>query len=92
MEQIALAVVNVLLGGVIVRLIDFRLTREKGRIDDAIALRKELWEEVHENRDAIASLNKEVDMWKDRYFQLERKYNECISKVDKLQEGYEKRR
>jgi len=83
-EQILLAAINILLGGVTVKIIDCIISQAKLKTDDAMALRQELWTEVHKNREALVALEHEVDTWKDKYYSVYQKLGEVQLELDKL--------
>jgi hypothetical protein len=60
--------IGTLIGGVGVKFLERVFARGDRKLDDATAIRKELWEELNRLRLRIESLEGELDEWREKYF------------------------
>jgi len=93
-DQVFWALIGTLFGGGGLAVITKVLNRGKDKFDLAAAIREELREdikryqvEVEGYKKETAALRKEVDDWRSKYFEMDRKHNETI---DSLEDAIEK--
>lgn len=73
-SEAIVAAIAAVVGGISVKLFDRWFARSDQReIDSRVSsdqIRKELWDEIHKLRDDILKVHKELDLWRDKYYQL----------------------
>jgi uncharacterized coiled-coil DUF342 family protein len=89
MNEIVLALISVIGGGVGVKLIETLFLRGNKKIDESTTIRQELREEIQDLRTDLQELEKDLTKWKDRYYELLEKYNEVNANYDALKYKHE---
>jgi septal ring factor EnvC (AmiA/AmiB activator) len=94
-EEVILALISAGFSGVVLKLMDRifekRAQREQKNIEEkrldfeeASEIRLELRDEIKELRTRQDNLQNELDEWKEKYYQLERRYNLIIAQMKVL--------
>lgn len=69
-----LVALGTIFGGVALRYVDHWLTKKKQGLDEGVAWRKELREEVNTQKGEIDQLEAALDHWKGLYYDLREQY------------------
>lgn len=100
-EDVIIATVGAILGGLGVELLRFWKERTKDnkkvitevqvhQIGDNAKIRQELWQEIAGLREELRESKRELDEWKDKYYQLETKHNRIQLKYEDTLEKLKK--
>lgn len=65
-----LALIGTLCGGTGLKIVEHYLNRKQVKVTDASKIRDELREQIDDQRAEIAKLEKEVEGWRDKYYNL----------------------
>jgi len=76
-------------GGAFVKILEVFFIPRASKEDFAAKLREELRTDIRTLRDEIGRLQKDLDAWKLKYFELLQKYSKLSSKYDELLLKYE---
>lgn len=74
LEPAWIALIGTVCGGVGLKVAEHWLGRSKVKVDDAARIRDELRLEITAQREEIKQLEKDVDRWRDEYYNLREKY------------------
>jgi predicted nuclease with TOPRIM domain len=83
---------SALVSGVIVKVVDHTYVRREKSFDDAVAIRKELRDEVHSLHRELKALQLELDRWKSRFYDLATRYQELLAECQTLRTELEELR
>lgn len=83
MSESVIALVSAVFGGAGLKAMEVWLTRGKTKDDTAAALRKELREEVQGLRNELNNVEKELDEWKQKYYDLLDQFVKVKNEVSK---------
>jgi hypothetical protein len=77
-----IALIGTVVGGAGLKVIEKALSRGGDQVDLATKMRAELRSEVTTLKEEIRHVEKDLDLWKEKYFLLLQDYLEVKSKVD----------
>jgi hypothetical protein len=81
MDPAWIALISTFLGGIGLRIAERVLARGQVRQDAATALREELRRESSALKEEVRLVEKELDLWKEKYFTLLQKYLELKAQL-----------
>lgn len=81
MDTAWIALIGTLFGGVILKTVESILARSSKRTDTATAMREELRKEQSVLKEELRTAEKELDLWKEKYFLLLQEYLEVKSEL-----------
>jgi regulator of replication initiation timing len=66
-------------GGLLVKVLDKFLPSSDKRMDDSAGMRKELWDRLEDVEDTSRAMQKDLDGWKDKYYELQSEYHKVVA-------------
>lgn len=81
MDTAWIALIGTVFGGAGLKLMESFLARGSKQVDTATAMREELRKESASLKEELRAVEKELDLWKEKYFTLMTEYLEIKSQV-----------
>jgi hypothetical protein len=85
------ALMGTVCGGTGLKVVEHLLNKGQARSNEASRIREELREQIEDQREEIRRLGKEVDSWREKYYDLRDSYitlqTQTLGDLQKIKEG-----